>query len=132
MTGMEHAISMVARVIADHVGFLEDLDSDPQSVQDVYLHPVALARALDQAGLLAPSPLAEEWAARYVNGGGSVCRTRREAEADLGRMIRDSQRPRIDDPPAPPVAGIHVRYVTAWEPADGIDRSEGGKAATSD
>ena len=108
-------IERAARVIAEHVGFLDDLDSDPQSVQEVYLHPVALARALDQAGLLAPGPLAEEWAARYVNGGGSVCRTRREAEAELGRMIRDSQRPRIDDPPAPPVAGIHVRYVTAWE-----------------
>ena len=124
-------IERAARVIADHVGFLDDLDSDPQSVQEVFLHPVALARALDRAGLIAPAPLTEEWAARYVNGGGSVCRTRREAEAELGRMSRDSQRSRIDEPPAPPVAGIHVRYVTAWESADGIDRSEGGKAATS-
>ena len=34
----------------------------------------ATARALDEAGLLAPAPLREEWSARYVNGGGSICR----------------------------------------------------------
>ena len=74
-----------------------------------------IARALDGSGLLAPSPLREEWAARYTNGGGTVCRTRDEAETELDRMIRDSHRPRIDEPPAPQIAGIYVRHVTDWE-----------------
>ena len=93
---------------------------------------VGYARALADAGLLAPAPLRDEWAASYTNGGGTVCRTRDEAETELARMIRDSHRPRIDEPPPPQIAGIYARHVTAWEPVDGIDRSEGGKATTSD
>ena len=135
MTGMEHTIERAAQVLNDegaHCGECGREPGDPLSeCPDCERFIVGYARALAEAGLLAPAPLTEEWAARYVNGGGAVCRTRREAEAELGRMIH-SQRPRIDEPPAPPVAGIYVRHVTAWEPVDGIDRSEGGKAATSD
>ena len=75
------------------------------------------ARDLAEAGLLAPAPLREEWSARYVNGGGAVCRTRDEAEAELDRMICDLHRPRIDEPPAPEIAGIYARYVSEWEEA---------------
>ena len=64
-------IERAARAIAEHVGYLDDLDSDPQNVQDVFLHPVALARALDKAGLLAPAPLTEERGHR--DPGGHVC-----------------------------------------------------------
>ena len=73
-----------------------------------------VARALDSAGLLAPD-MREEWAARYVNGGSAICRTRDEAEAELDRMTRDSHRHRVDEPPAPEIAGIYIRYVTDWE-----------------
>jgi len=124
-----HAYTLAGGICACGLD-LEETHGNYQAARRAHAAEVA-ARALAEAGLLAPAPLTEEWAARYVNGGGAVCRTRREAEAELGRMIH-SQRPRIDEPPAPPVAGIYVRHVTAWEPVDGIDRSEGGKAATSD
>ena len=81
-----------------------------------------VARRLAAEGLIAPTPLREEWAARYVNGGGAVCRTRDEAEAALDRMTRDSHRFRLDEPPAPEIAGIYARYVSDWEP---VDRAEG-------
>ena len=107
---MEHAIEKAARVIymAMH------RDTDPYSVPLERAAEKA-ARALAEAGLLAPAPLTEEWAARYVNGGGAICRTRDEAESALDRMTRDSHRLRIDEPPAPEIAGIYARYVTDWE-----------------
>lgn len=77
-------------------------------------HAMHQAEKLAEAGLLAPAPLREEWAARYVNGGGAICRTRDEAESALDRMTRDSHRHRVDEPPAPEIAGIYARYVTDW------------------
>lgn len=118
---MSDRIDLAARVIADHIGFLDDLGSDPQSVQEVYLHPVALARALDRAGLIAPAPLGREWAIEITDPWGDLRYDRhptREAAEDA-RWSDDNDR-------------LVHRWATAWEPADGIDRSEGGgKAATS-
>lgn len=112
-------IERVARVIAEHVGFLDDLDSDPQSVQEVHLHPVALARALDRAGLIAPGPLREEWAATWEGHGATRIGVAQESPEDIEGV--------------PPGGWVVHRYVTAWEPTDGIDRSEGGgKAATNE
>ena len=102
---MEHAIEKAVEVISV-------LSGDSRG------RIVAIAEMLAEAGLLAPAPLREEWAARYINGGGAICRTRDEAEAALARMTRDSHRFRIDEPPAPEIAGIYARYVTAWEHAE--------------
>lgn len=112
MTGMEYAAEQVARAIYDAM----HRATDPYSVPLERAAEKA-ARALADAGLLAPAPLTEEWAARYVNGGGAICRTRDEAEAELDRMTRDSRRHRVDEPPAPKIAGIYVRCVTDWEEA---------------
>lgn len=109
---MEHAIEQAARIIVREVG--DRIERFP------LVEPISMqaarqyARALAEAGLLAPAPLTEEWAARYVNGGGAICRTRDEAEAELDRMTRDSHRLRVDEPPAPEIAGIYARYVTDW------------------
>ena len=103
---MEHAIEQATKVLADNWRNMHTNESLGQQRM--------LARALADAGLLAPAPLTEEWAARYVNGGGSICRTRDEAEAELDRMTRDSHRHRVDEPPAPEIAGIYARYVTDW------------------
>lgn len=124
MTGMEHAIEQATEraelVLAPHfrnvaLGGVED---------DTHLGALVLRAvdALADAGLIAPAPLREEWAARYVNGGGAVCQTRYEAEAALDRMTRDSHRHRVDEPPAPEIAGIYARYVSDWLP---VDRAEG-------
>ena len=94
-------IERAARVIADHVGFLDDLDSDPQSVQDVYLHPVALARALDQAGVLAPGSLREEWAATWEGHGATRIGFAQESPEDIEGV--------------PPGGWVVHRWVTAWE-----------------
>ena len=109
---MEDAIEKAARIIVREVG--DRIERFP------LVEPISMqaarqyARALAEAGLLAPAPLREEWAARYVNGGGAICRTRDEAEAELDRMTRDSHRHRVDEPPAPEIAGIYARYVTDW------------------
>lgn len=118
MTGMEHAIEHAAKVMWE----APTADFGGVSERDAHF----LARALADAGLLAPAPLREEWAAHYVNGGGAVCRTRHEAEAALDRMTRDSHRHRVDEPPAPEIAGIYARYVSDWLP---VDRAEGDGSA---
>lgn len=64
------------------------------------------ARALDEAGLLAPAPLTEEFGAQ-VRGG--------------VRTLPDGYRD----------VGSHHRYVTEWLPVDGVDRAEGGGRAAS-
>ena len=119
MTDMEHAIEKAAKVIRAAIERQADIVADGMhlDVQGV-LTPHWIAEALATNGLLSPAPLTEEWAARYINGGGAVSRTRDEAEAALDRMIRDSHRPRIDEPPAPEIAGIYARHVTDWFPAE--------------
>ena len=116
-------IEQAVRVIDDI------LSADPQVAREMFGdEPDKIARALAEAGLLAPAPLTEEWAARYVNGGGTVCQTRDEATAAMARMVHDSHRLRVDQPPAPEVAGIYVRHVTAWEPVE----SDEDRAVTPD
>jgi len=67
----------------------------------------ATARALAEAGLLAPAPLTEEWATRFENGLRLPGRERK-----YGRWCKG-------DPPK----GVNVRrYVTDWLP---VDRAEG-------
>ena len=56
MTGMEHAIEQAVEVL-DAVDRNHDLDSGDLASSEEY------ARALADAGLLAPAPLREEWAA---------------------------------------------------------------------
>lgn len=108
MTGMEHVVREVAFALGTY-----------HQDEAAYLVPQArvVVQHLADKGLIAPAPLREEWAARYVNGGGAVCRTRDEAEAALDRMTRDSHRHRVDEPPAPEIAGIYARYVSEWEEA---------------
>ena len=119
MTGMDEAADRAAQVIRAAIERQADVVADGMhlDVQGV-LTPHWIAEALATNGLLSPAPLTEEWSARYVNGGGAVSRTRNEAEAELDRMICDSHRPRIDEPPAPEIAGIYVRHVTDWFPAE--------------
>ena len=113
MTGMEHVVREVAFALG---AYHQD--------EAAYLVPQArvVVQHLAEKGLIAPAPLREEWSARYVNGGGAVCRTRHDADAELGRMVSDSNRHRIDEPPAPEIAGIYARYVSDWEP---VHRAEG-------
>lgn len=77
MTGMEHAIEKAADVIAnalhdtadvDMFGGYTDTDDLNDSVLDSRYSLIAVARALADAGLLAPAPLREEWATRFPNG----------------------------------------------------------------
>ena len=135
MTGMEHATEQAPIVkvaesfegegpVHDATILMMKTWGEQEPSHGVSQHPasyvatfVDMARALADAGLLAPAPLREEWSARYVNGGGSICRTRNEAEAALDRMTRDSHRFRLDEPPAPEIAGIYARYVSEWEEA---------------
>ena len=119
MTGMEHAIEQVAKRLHSSYCECEGWYAECQGPQ---VGDRRVARRLAAEGLIAPAPLREEWSARYVNGGGSICRTRNEAEAALDRMTRDSHRFRLDEPPAPEIAGIYARYVSDWEP---VDRAEG-------
>ena len=114
MTGMEHAIEQVAQRLHSSYCECEGWHDECQGAQ---VGDRRVARRLAAEGLIAPTPLREEWAARYVNGGGAVCRTRDEAEAALDRMTRDSHRHRVDEPPAPEIAGIYARYVSEWEEA---------------
>lgn len=95
MTGMEHAIEQAAKV-ADDI-----LSADPQVAREMFGdEPDKIARALAEAGLLAPAPLREEWATRFPN-----------------RHLRPGKDRNYDlwfkgDPPK----GVNVRrYVTDWE-----------------
>ena len=135
MTGMEHATEQAPIVkvaesfegegpVHDATILMMKTWGEQEPSHGVSQHPasyvatfVDMARALADAGLLAPAPLREEWSARYVNGGGAVCRTRHDADAELGRMVSASNRHRIDEPPAPEIAGIYARYVSEWEEA---------------
>lgn len=115
---MEHAIEKAARAEAEKRHGGEYVSGDDMLARRSFAEGAKWAvEHLRAQGLIAPAPLTEEWAARYVNGGGAIRRTRDEAEAELDRMTRDSRRPRIDEPPAPEIAGIVRRYVTDWEHA---------------
>ncbi|MGX1598612.1 hypothetical protein ACWIDS_16300 [Dietzia maris] len=68
MTGMEHAIEQAAKVIAaalhdkadvDLFGGYTDTDDLNDSVLDSRYSLIAVARALAEAGLIAPAPLTE-------------------------------------------------------------------------
>ena len=100
MTGMEHAIERVAVAI-------KPVLSNPNATLSLDHFARHIARALAEAGLLAPAPLTEEFGAQ-VRGG--------------VRTLPDGYRD----------VGSHHRYVTEWLPVDGVDRAEGtgGKAAT--
>ena len=89
MNSMEHAIEKAARIIHGCTG-----DEDGA--------PVA-ARALAEAGLLAPAPLTEEWGVQWADGHvWDAYKTREEATISAG-----------SDPGDKPVH----RHVTAWEEA---------------
>lgn len=77
-----------------------------------------IARALAEAGLLAPAPLREEWAQRWTRRSGEVrvMKVASEEDADPGRE--------------PGVEAIH-RYRTDWWPIDGISRADGDGRAVS-
>ena len=100
MTGMEHAIEKAAKVLAANWRNMHTNESLGQQRM--------LARALAEAGLLAPAPLREEWGTRfgsseYVHFGTGV---------EYPVFFRG-------DPPK----GVNVRRcVTDWTP---VDRAEG-------
>lgn len=98
MTGMEHAIERAIEVL-DAVDRNHDLDSGDLASSEEY------ARALHEAGLLAPAPLREEWGIRWDDGVWECYRNRAEAEFGAG----DEGTP------------VH-RYVSDWLP---VDRAEG-------
>lgn len=64
MTGMEHAIEQAARAI--HAGHC--CPCDLRGCYEPDAEDYNAARALASAGLLAPAPLTEEWAAIDDNG----------------------------------------------------------------
>lgn len=62
VTGMEHAIEQAAQVVDDI------LRRDPQVAREMFGdEPDRIARALAEAGLIAPAPLCEEWTVIYVD-----------------------------------------------------------------
>ena len=115
MTGMEHAIEQVARVliahpsIPNHKDAIRDIcpscpDADvagPNSPS----HAAHQARALADAGLLAPAPLREEWGLLHPSGNTDMRRDRAHAESGVGNGW-----------------AVARRYVSDWLP---VDRAEG-------
>ena len=95
-SALEHAIEQSARIVRD---------GDPEGMGYAQAHNIA--RALADAGLLAPGPLREEWATRFENG---RLRPGKDMPYDLWWK---------GDPPK----GENVRrYVTDYVP---VDRAEG-------
>ena len=99
MTGMEHAIEQAAGVIMGRYPSFDPISAE------------GIARALAEAGWLAPAPLREEWGTRF---GGYVVEGRADAEY-----------PFFWKGVPPPGVNVH-RYRTDWLPADGISREQGG------
>lgn len=89
-------IEQAARVIGS-VMSRWDMDGRPDVAGGI---DTLIARALHEAGLLAPAPLAEEWATRFPNG-----HLRPGKDRDYNLWFKG-------DPPQ----GVNVRrYVTDWE-----------------
>ena len=97
MTGMERTIEQAAQVIAEAYRKGGDIWGDD------------LARALADAGLLAPAPLREEWGIQWDDGVWEYYRSRAETEVGAG----DEGTP------------VH-RYVSDWMP---VDPTEGDGSA---
>ena len=93
MTGMERTIEQAAQVIAEAYRKGGDIWGDD------------LARALADAGLLAPAPLREEWGIQWDDGVWEYYRNRAETEVGAG----DEGTP------------VH-RYVSDWLPVDPTER----------
>ncbi|MCD2263654.1 hypothetical protein K3888_13190 [Dietzia aurantiaca] len=103
----DETIRKVARVLflSDRgdtlpVGFAERQWDEGYAVRDDYIRR---ARALADEGLLAPAPLREEWAFRYVRSTGQLVHWECETEADArGSAVNDGDQ-------------VVHRYVTDWE-----------------
>lgn len=107
MTVMEHAIEQAADVLGAHPEAFNVTDYTDERTTMITAPVEDIARALADAGLLAPAPLTEEWATRFENG---HLRPGKDRDYDLWFK---------GDPPK----GVNVRrYVTAWLP---VDRAEG-------
>lgn len=96
----DETVRKAARVMA-RAYFGEPVEQDDMECSTEW------ARALDSAGLLAPSPLREEWATRFPDG--HLC-PGKGRDYDLWFK---------GDPPK----GVNVRrYVSDWEPIVNVDR----------
>lgn len=105
MTGMENVIEQAARVIGS-VMSRWDMDGRPDVDGGI---DTLLARALAGAGLIAPSPLREEWGSEMRDarpeGGSRVLRARDP----------DNARWQIEHNPEWATGRLVRRYVTDWE-----------------
>lgn len=112
MTGTEYAIEQAALAIhADHCCPCDSTGCDAPDGVDYNA-----ARAVAEAGLLAPAPLREEWGTRFNEDGGRIV------------AGKDSPYPFFWDGKDPEGENVR-RYITGWLSADGINRAEGdGKA----
>lgn len=102
MTGVEHSIEQAAEAIdvamrSWEYRWLDDPDDAP----------AVIARALAEAGLLAPAPLREEWAVQWVRRGGEIRTYPCDDEADARDCADDETTVR--------------RYLSDWLPVDRAD-----------
>lgn len=141
---MEHAIeqadplalarAIVESAIRDALHAVTDgaYHRSEQTDEEVWNAANDALRCLDSEHLLAPAPLREEWGSSG------------QSDMNMEPELRDEPAGwwSCIDTDAEGMARKHAghdgkvwrRLVTAWEPADGIDRSEGtgGKAATGE
>ena len=118
MTGMEHAIEQAIEVL-DAVDRNHDLDSGDLASSEEY------ARALHEAGLLAPAPLREEW-------GGEMRDVRLDRDPYvLHALGPDNAQWQIEHNPTVTTGRIMHRYTTGWFPADAVVRAEGDGGAVT-
>lgn len=106
MTGMEHAIEQAAKV-ADDI-----LSADPQVAREMFGdEPDKIARALAEAGLLAPAPLTEEWGAEMDHP------IQDRPPSTIKARDLENARWQVEHNPKVATGRIMRRYVTDWEEA---------------
>lgn len=110
MTGMEHAIEQATEAIRHARAFQAAAAFGvPEGAHRECAEYIA--RALADAGLLAPAPFHEEWASASDGDAWTCCGDRDEAEVRRCAVRQGHE--------------VVHRYATDWAPADGISRAEG-------
>ena len=117
MDHMEHAIEKAAEVIGGHVDHCIGIEPD---------QPLDAARALAEAGMLAPAPLTEEWHAAYYGVTRDGVRHLRLIGTEGSREHAEAERADCaqDDPDTE--FFLVRRPVHDWLP---VDRAEGDGSA---
>ncbi|MDO5535469.1 MAG: hypothetical protein Q4F65_12580 [Propionibacteriaceae bacterium] len=90
---------------------------EPRATFSSWQAATEYARALADAGLLAPAPLTEEWGVRYQDADEPAVATAPCEEWARGWASL-------------PGDVVVRRHVTDWLPTGGVGRSEGGKSAS--